>query len=67
VLVGESNGGDWLGDLDVCDVLIEMDLTNITYDVGWIQLAEGKVQCLEFFHHGDEFVSSMNQEISLQF
>lgn len=51
----------------MCDVLIEMDLTNITYDVGWIQLAEGKVQCLEFFHHGDEFVSSMNQEISLQF
>ena len=39
VLLGESKGGDCLGDLDVCDNIIEMDLTNMTWrgldSVGW--------------------------------
>jgi hypothetical protein len=30
VLVGESKGGVCLGDLDLCDDIIELDLTNMT-------------------------------------
>jgi hypothetical protein len=67
VLVGESKGGDCLGDLYLCDYIIEMNLRNMTYDVGWIQLAEGKVQCVELFYYGDAHPSSINQELSEPF
>ena len=30
VLLGESKGGDCLGDLDVFDEIVEVDLTNMT-------------------------------------
>jgi len=30
VVDGESKGGDCLGDLEVCDDIIELDLTNMT-------------------------------------